>query len=413
MTHEKPFNKVKENWLKVTQNINLSKTVSAILSLCTVSAILSLCKEKYTQIMDWYCHWLDKKWVSPNQVVTWRVIAWTGTGLALASWDYGPFIESTWVGILWITLIHDAVDGHLARLTQQTSKNGETLDAWGDKVKVFILLAILLSTIDVNLITLASLIWAAWVALILDIKSQLLRDNNIEAFKACLQSPLTQSERDNNPNEKSPWAAVSAGKAKTGVIMGWITLWFMEDIPGFEWSNDNAIPLLISLVIANWLSIKSLKDKWVTLWNFFQKWIESNPKTENYNLLDKVGPKIINAWVIDLSANANHVFVSQALETINTEYTRIVEEIHRFYPNNKAFRDTFTWDKQLYNSIMADKKSWYISICWSLLHEFIRECGIAKFPIETFWEVPKIINESIQEKTEALKDLIASQIRKA
>lgn len=241
----------------------------------TTIEVINKCKGKYTKIMDSYCHWVDEKWVSPNQIVTWRIVAWTTTGAFLASWDYGTMIESAGVWILWLTFLHDAVDGHLARLTNQTSKDGETLDAWWDKVKVFTLIAILLCTMDVNSQIFYPLIWTAWIALLLDIKSQLLRNNNKEALQKCMKSPLPQSERINNSNQKSSGAAVLAWKAKTWVIMSWITLGFMKDIPWFEWTNENAIPLLVSLIISSGLAIKSLKDKWVTLRNFLK--VHKNP----------------------------------------------------------------------------------------------------------------------------------------
>ena len=226
-----------------------------------VKTLVTTCKGKYTRVMDNYCHWLDEKWISPNQVVTWRVVAWVAVWAGLASWDYWPLVESAWVGILWISLIHDAVDGHLARLTQQTSKNWETLDALWDKIKVYILLAILLATIDVAPTLLIPLVWLAGISLVMDIKSQLMRNNNIDALNASWQDPLSMEERKNNPNEKSSGAAVVAWKAKTWVIMTWITLWFMKDIPWFELSDENAIPLLVSLVVSNILSGVSLKQK--------------------------------------------------------------------------------------------------------------------------------------------------------
>jgi phosphatidylglycerophosphate synthase len=68
----------------------------------------------------------------------------------LASGNHGFIGESVGMCVLGASLFHDAVDGHLARQTQQTSPEGETLDALGDKIVVFALIALLVCTLDVE-----------------------------------------------------------------------------------------------------------------------------------------------------------------------------------------------------------------------------------------------------------------------
>lgn len=233
-----------------------------------IKKVIESSKSAYLKIMDGYCDWLDKKGISPNQVVTWRVVAGIASGLYLASWDNWTIWEVAGLSVLWISFIHDAVDWHLARRTNQTSTLWETLDALGDKIVVFTLLWILLLSDDINPILFSSIFWTSLTLLLQDIKSQYLRWNNIEALKACWKKPLTAEERENNPNSKSPNAAVSAGKIKTALIMSWTTWGYMQDV--LEITDSNAIPLLISVLVSNIAAAISLKKKWVTLQNFIK-----------------------------------------------------------------------------------------------------------------------------------------------
>lgn len=248
-----------EKTLNITEKVDIS---------CAAKNIIGEIRSKYWNIMDRYCDWIDKKWVSPNQIVTYRVASSIGSGIFLASGNHGLIWEAVGMSILGASLFHDAVDGHLARKTQQTSPEWETLDALGDKIVVFSLIAILICSLDLSPQYFYALVGASWVALLLDIKSQLLRNNNIEALKKSFQAPLNQEERRNNPNKKSPGAAVSAGKIKTALIMSGISLTYLEDI--LRISENNGDILLLSIITSCGLAIKSLHQKWVTFKDFFK-----------------------------------------------------------------------------------------------------------------------------------------------
>lgn len=252
----------------ITENLDLTPIIKKV---------IESSKSAYFKIMDGYSNWLDKVelipwqvWISPNQISTLRTVIWTSLGVWIALVDWWIY-EAPLIWLFWATLFHDAVDGYHARNTQQTSPEWETLDAWDDKIKVFILLWVLLASMSTSPLIINTLIIAYFTLLGLDIKSQDMRGNNIDAFKASWKKPLTKEERENNPNKKTKWASVSAWKAKTWVIMTGLTLWLSEDIPWLEWGNDNSIPVLITLLLSIAFSLKSLRDKWVRLDNFFKK----------------------------------------------------------------------------------------------------------------------------------------------
>lgn len=257
--------------------LDFAEQVSDIDYAKNIKWAISFFKDKYFQAMDAYSDWLDtakiipgQVWISPNQISTLRAIAGTSLWATIALVDWWAY-EAPLIALFWTILFHDAVDGHHARNTNQTSAAWETLDAWDDKIKVFIILWILLWTMTTSPLIMLTLIIAYLTLLWLDVKSQLMRWNNKEAFLASWQKPLTQEDRDDNPNIKTSWASVSAGKVKTWVVMTWLTVWLMEDIPWFEWGSDNAIPLLVTLLLSTGFALKSLKDKWVTPSNFFKK----------------------------------------------------------------------------------------------------------------------------------------------
>lgn len=238
-----------------------------------ITEIKNIAISRYHKIMGWYSDILDKVWISPNQIVTGRVAAGILLWAAMQQDDIWTLNESLLLLGLGVSFFHDAVDGYHARNTQQTSILWEKLDALWDKILMFPLIAILLCFLDTNPSILGVIIPLLWVAIATDVKSSVLRWENIKALQACLQKPLTQDERKNNPNAKSKNAAVSAGKAKTGVMMTWVTLAYAHNI---LWFSDNAtwLVLLGTLTVSNVLSILSLKTKGVTLENFFKKEVE-------------------------------------------------------------------------------------------------------------------------------------------
>lgn len=228
---------------------------------------------KINKILDWYCVWLDKHWVSPNQVVTYRIIAWLAAWVTLgATENLGSPAEILLWTILFLAFAHDHIDGRLARNTNQTSIKWEIFDAFGDKALVYPLIAIIVLQGDMNPYLFLSIIWITWVNFLFDLKSQLMRWGaqwNLDAIKSGLKKPLTAEEREANPNKKSSNAAVWAWQAKTFVTMGWILACYWQDIANF-WPNITGAMLWVTLATAGILSLKSLRTKWVQWWDLLK-----------------------------------------------------------------------------------------------------------------------------------------------
>jgi phosphatidylglycerophosphate synthase len=210
---------------------------------------------------DSFLEWLNNAWISPNNLVTFRI------GL-MVSWMVAYILQKDLGAVMMTTsCILDSTDGQLARNFNKKSKEGEIYDPASDKITEMLLSATSLSTLSST----QSLVQIPWIIarIYFHYQSQFNEKRwdfttQMSVFKDLI---LNGDKNVDYIENLTWWAANSAWKWKT-----WLQ--FTSGL-GIIWLHTELWQLVIDLLLKSGISLSQTEANNFLTWLFIGTWLIS------------------------------------------------------------------------------------------------------------------------------------------
>ena len=207
---------------------------------------------------------LDKAWISPNNVVTFRV------GLILSGFimTYTPQ-QTTWVLMISIWCILDYTDGKLARDFNKKSKEGEIYDPASDKITEIVLSLSSLPNLDISqsIVQIKGIIVRCYLHYISQFNEKRWSvQQQISIFKDLI---LNGDKNVKYINTTTVWAANNAWKIKTTLQFTW---WL-----GLAWLSTPVVQSVLETILRNQNSISIHQANKTLTWALIATSLSSIP----------------------------------------------------------------------------------------------------------------------------------------